>query len=290
MNQPLAAIVNNANACLGLLPQRAHDLDEVREALADIVRDAEPRERHHRARAQCWRCDRSPEKVPLRLRDVVDDVVALAAAESATRRVAIRTEVAADLPPCWETACSCSRCCLNLVVNGMDAMSTVAERRAFARDSRAPGQPGRQSRGAGSACRIAGSAWRPDRWRALFEAVLHDQAARHGDGTRRSAARSSRATGAGCGRNAIRDRARPSPSVFPPPLPPRRDGHESHRLRRRRRRVGPPVDRASGALPGLRRPDVRLREGVPRPRARAGSGLPRARRPPARPGRTGSAA
>jgi signal transduction histidine kinase len=27
LNQPLAAIVNNANACLGLLPSGRHDLD-----------------------------------------------------------------------------------------------------------------------------------------------------------------------------------------------------------------------------------------------------------------------
>src|SRR5438105_2853642 len=97
LNQPLAAIVNNANACLGLLPSGRHDLDEVREALGDIVGDAE------RASAIIERvrglAKRSPlERVPLRLVDVVDDVVALAAAESAARRVAIRTDVAGDLP------------------------------------------------------------------------------------------------------------------------------------------------------------------------------------------------
>src|SRR5262249_41113912 len=41
LNQPLAAIVNNASACLGLLPGEPPDLDEVREALGDIVADAE---------------------------------------------------------------------------------------------------------------------------------------------------------------------------------------------------------------------------------------------------------
>src|SRR6266478_2343546 len=77
LNQPLAAIVNNANACLGLLPSRGPDLDEVRDAVADIVNDAD------RASAIIERvrglAKRSPsEKVPLRLVDVVDDVVALA--------------------------------------------------------------------------------------------------------------------------------------------------------------------------------------------------------------------
>src|SRR5207253_8312763 len=95
LNQPLAAIVNNANACLGLLPSGRHGLDEVREALADIVSDADRASAIiERVRGLAKRTP--PEKVPLRLVDVVDDVVTLAAAESVARRVAIRTDVAAD--------------------------------------------------------------------------------------------------------------------------------------------------------------------------------------------------
>ena len=125
VNQPLAAIVNNANACLGLLPSGRH-LDEVRAALADIVRDGD------RASGIIERVRRlarrsAPEKVPLRLRDVVDDAIALAAAESATRQVAIRTEVAVDLPPVLGDRVQLQQVLLNLLVNGMDAMSTVAE-------------------------------------------------------------------------------------------------------------------------------------------------------------------
>lgn len=128
VNQPLAAIVNNANACLGLLPSGPHDLDEVRDALGDIVSDAE------RASAIIQRvramATRSPsEKVPLRLDDVVADVVALATTESAARRVTIRTEVAADLPVVSGDRVQLQQVLLNLVVNGMDAMGTVHEER-----------------------------------------------------------------------------------------------------------------------------------------------------------------
>jgi PAS domain S-box-containing protein len=126
VNQPLAAIVNNANACLGLLSSGPHDLDEVRDALGDIVSDAERASAIiRRVRALASRS--SSEKVPLRLEDVVEDVVALAGTESAARRVTIRTEVAADLPVVSGDRVQLQQVLLNLVVNGMDAMGTVQE-------------------------------------------------------------------------------------------------------------------------------------------------------------------
>ena len=129
VNQPLAAIVNNANACLALLLRNgAPELGEVRDALGDIVGDAE------RASAIVQRvralASRSPsEKLPLRLKDVVDDVVTLAATESAARRVTIRTEVPADLPLVSGDRVQLQQVLLNLLVNGMDAMGTVDEAR-----------------------------------------------------------------------------------------------------------------------------------------------------------------
>jgi C4-dicarboxylate-specific signal transduction histidine kinase len=126
LNQPLAAIANNANACLGLVPRGRHDLDEVRDALADIVSDAERASAIiDRVRGLAKRS--SPEKVPLQLSDVVETIVALAATESDARRVAMRTDVAADLPIVLGDRVQLQQVLLNLVVNGMDAMSTVAE-------------------------------------------------------------------------------------------------------------------------------------------------------------------
>lgn len=128
VNQPLAAIMNNANAGLALLPDGHPGMTEVRAALSDILADAE------RASAIIERvralARRSPsEMAPLRLEDVLHDVVVLTAGESAARRVTIRTEVSADLPVVSGDRVQLQQVLLNIVVNGMDAMEGVDEPR-----------------------------------------------------------------------------------------------------------------------------------------------------------------
>ena len=85
VNQPLTAVVNNANACLDLLPKGAPNFEEVREALAEIIDDTD------RASAVIMRVRQLVKRSPiakslLDLRGVVTDVLALARYESAARR------------------------------------------------------------------------------------------------------------------------------------------------------------------------------------------------------------
>jgi PAS domain S-box-containing protein len=125
VNQPLAAIVNNANACLGLLPDEVRDLGEVRDALGDIVSDAERASAViQRVRALARRS--ASERAPIELASVVADVVALAANESTARGVTIRTDVPDDLPVVAGDRVELQQVLLNLVVNGMDATNGAA--------------------------------------------------------------------------------------------------------------------------------------------------------------------
>ena len=181
VNQPLAAIANNANACLGLLPSGRDDLDEVRDALGDIVRDAERASAIiERVRALARRS--AAEKVPLQLEQVVEDVIALAASDSATRRVIIRTDVAAHLPAVSGDRVQLQQVLLNLVVNGMDAMSTIEERgrllvirgRQETRDGTVAATISVHDRGVGLGVRSSGAP----------STRSHHQAARHGHGPR----------------------------------------------------------------------------------------------------------
>jgi PAS domain S-box-containing protein len=125
VNQPLAAVVNNATACLNVLPE-GREMDELRAALEDIARDGT------RAAAIVERvrglAKRSyPEKTRVHLADVVGDVLKLIASESAARDVAIRTDVDPDLPSVLADRVQLQQVLLNLVVNGMDAMSAVTD-------------------------------------------------------------------------------------------------------------------------------------------------------------------
>jgi PAS domain S-box-containing protein len=126
VNQPLTAVVNNANACLSLLPNGTPHLEEVREALTEILDDTD------RASAVIARvrqlARKAPfERSPLDLNEVITDVLALARYESASRRVTIRTELAGELPLVLGDRVQLQQVLLNLIVNGMDAMSVVEE-------------------------------------------------------------------------------------------------------------------------------------------------------------------
>lgn len=126
VNQPLTAIANNANACLGLLSTGNADLEEIREALADIVSDAE-RGGAIIQRVRGMARHSAPQRTPVFLADVVNDIVTLTAGESAARGIVISTDVAPSLPVVQADRVQLQQVLLNLVVNGMDAMNKVKD-------------------------------------------------------------------------------------------------------------------------------------------------------------------
>lgn len=127
VNQPISGIVINANACLRWLAGDSPNLDEARENARRIARDGKRAgEVIARIRALATKTDTA--KVRLDMNEVIREVVALARDEMYRNNVTLRTEFAVDLPPVLADRVQLQQVVLNLVMNGIEAMSAVRER------------------------------------------------------------------------------------------------------------------------------------------------------------------
>lgn len=121
VNQPLGAILSNADAAEMLLDSDAPPLAEVRQILADIRRDdLRASDVIQRVRSLVGR--REVQRVPLDLNEVVDGVLRLVAHDAQRRGVAIVRDLAPGLPPVCGDRVQLEQIMLNLLLNAMDAM------------------------------------------------------------------------------------------------------------------------------------------------------------------------
>jgi signal transduction histidine kinase len=127
VNQPLAAVIANANASLRWLAAATPNLDEAREALLRIVRDGKrASDVITRIRTLVQKTD--PEKTRLDINQTVQEVVLLMHNEAVRKGVTLRIDLAADVPPVLGDRVQLQQVILNLVMNGIEAMNTVADR------------------------------------------------------------------------------------------------------------------------------------------------------------------
>lgn len=121
VNQPLGAIVGNADICLGWLQKTQVDLKQVAEALEDIASDG------HRAsqiisRIRSLVKKHVPEKSPLNLSDIAREVIGLVGHEAQIKQVTIHSQLGESLPAVEGDRVQLQQVLLNLVMNGMEAM------------------------------------------------------------------------------------------------------------------------------------------------------------------------
>jgi len=127
VNQPLAAVVANAEACLRWLDRETPDLEEARRSVRWIMDDGNrASEVIRRVRALANKTE--IEKVPLDVNDLVSEVIALVQRELISHRVTLRTELAPALPMILGDRVQLQQVIINLVMNGAEAMQSVTDR------------------------------------------------------------------------------------------------------------------------------------------------------------------
>jgi C4-dicarboxylate-specific signal transduction histidine kinase len=126
VNQPLAAVITNAGACLRWLDRETPDLDEARGAVDRIIKDGNrASEVIRRVRALANKT--GAEKVLLDINDVVNEVIVLVQRELVRHRVPVRIELAPRLPTVLADRVQLQQVIINLVINGIEAMQAVTD-------------------------------------------------------------------------------------------------------------------------------------------------------------------
>jgi PAS domain S-box-containing protein len=126
VNQPLAAVISNAAACLRWLDRGAPDLEEARRSVEWIIKDGNrASEVIQRVRALLNKVD--TQKVLLDINGVVNEVVVLVQRELLSHRVSLRMELEPALPEVLADRVQLQQVVINLVMNSIEAMQPVAD-------------------------------------------------------------------------------------------------------------------------------------------------------------------
>jgi C4-dicarboxylate-specific signal transduction histidine kinase len=128
VNQPLAALAANASASLRWLQWEEPRIDKARQALLRIVRDAN-RASEIIARTRTLVRKADAQRSPLSLNSTVREVFAFLRTELRRHDITIRTNLAQSLPLVRADRLQMQQVMLNLVMNAIEAMSSVAPRR-----------------------------------------------------------------------------------------------------------------------------------------------------------------
>jgi PAS domain S-box-containing protein len=127
INQPLAAAVANAEACLRWLDRETPDLAAARRSVEWFINDScRVSEVIRRVRALAKKSD--IEKVPLDVNDIIREAIGLVQRELSSHLVSLRTELAPSLPTILGDRVQLQQVIINLVMNAIEAMQSITGR------------------------------------------------------------------------------------------------------------------------------------------------------------------
>lgn len=122
LNQPLSAIISNANAGMRFIDSEKSDLEMMREILVDVAADGHRADeiiRNVRSTIQKGSAVRNR----IELNDVVTKVKHIVQSEAMARSCEVSTSLANDLPPVEANPTQIQQVLINLVGNAFDAMN-----------------------------------------------------------------------------------------------------------------------------------------------------------------------
>jgi C4-dicarboxylate-specific signal transduction histidine kinase len=124
VSQPLSGIITNASTCLRMLAADPPNVDGARETARRTLRDGN-RSFEVIKRLRALFTKKEPKDEPVDLNEAIRDVLALSCSELQRNGVALRQELADDLPLVSGDRVQLQQVLLNLILNACDAMSAV---------------------------------------------------------------------------------------------------------------------------------------------------------------------
>lgn len=127
INQPLSALVTNANACLRWLAAATPNLEEARTSAQRMVRDGK-RAADVIARIRSLLSKGQPLRQRLAIGEVLEEILPLIKGELHRRQATLRLTLAEGLPSVELDRVQIQQVLMNLMVNALDAMNEVSDR------------------------------------------------------------------------------------------------------------------------------------------------------------------
>jgi PAS domain S-box-containing protein len=124
VNQPIAAAVTNANACLRWLAGDIANLEEARAAATRIVRDG-TRAAEIISRIRLLFKKGTPQRELADVNEVIRETIALLRSEATRYSISVHTEPAANLPQIMGDRVQLQQVLMNLIMNSIEAMKEV---------------------------------------------------------------------------------------------------------------------------------------------------------------------
>ena len=131
VNQPIAAAVANASACLHWLAAQPPNLDEARAAATNVVKDG-TRAAEIVSHIRLLFKKATPQRELVDLNEVIREMIVLLHSEVTRCSISVRTELAGDLPHVTGDRVQLQQVMMNLITNSIAAMKDVNGRRELA--------------------------------------------------------------------------------------------------------------------------------------------------------------